>query len=188
MAVLFFSLSGECTVWAKQRSTPALSEMHSLYFTLDSQPGVSSISCYPSESCHMKRDQYFSKMGHSKLHPNKDHTLICSIVPTMLYSFVWLGSDDPNHMSSWVDLQRPTEEAGHPQPSLVALFRFSSPPRSGSIPFGALGISAEDGNIIHKDSDTTTYATFIFPQRSKGNIKKKQWQTDGQTHITLPCH
>lgn len=35
---------------------------------------------------------------------------------------VSLNSDDPNHMRSSVDLQKPSEEAGHPQPLLAALF------------------------------------------------------------------
>lgn len=65
-----------------------------------------------------------------------------------------------------MDLQRPSEEAGHPQPSLTALF----PPLLGQAAFlGALGTSAEEGNIIHKDSYPTAYATFISsPNDQKG--------------------
>lgn len=49
----------------------------------------------------------------------------------MLYSFLRLGSDDPNHMRDWLDVRRPSEEAGHPQPSLLYFFSLL---RSGSIP------------------------------------------------------
>lgn len=35
---------------------------------------------------------------------------------------VSLSSDDPNHMRGSVDLQKPSKEAGHPQPLLAALF------------------------------------------------------------------
>lgn len=52
-------------------------------------------------------------------------------VPAMLYSFLRLGSDDPNHMRDWLDVRRPSEEAGHPQPSLLFFFSLL---RSGSIP------------------------------------------------------
>lgn len=73
-----------------------------------------------------------------------------------------------------MDLQRMSEKAGHPQPSLTALLLVSSPlPRHATFLQFPRGSLLEELHIIHKDSDTTAYV-LSFPQRSKGNIKKEK--------------
>lgn len=84
--------------------------------------------------------------------------------PAMLYSFLRLSSDDPNHMRDWVDVWRPREEAGHPQPSLLYFF---SALRSGSIP-----LCPRD---IWRTSFTKTpigLPPFPSPERSNAPIKR----------------
>lgn len=123
----------------------------------------------------LERDQYFAKTGHSKLHPNKDHTLVgarksppccihlygSAVVIQTIWGTEWICRD-------------PSEEAGHPQPSLTALF----PPLLGQAAFlrcpGDLRWRREHHSprlryysicYLHFPPTTT-------PQRSKGNIKQ----------------
>lgn len=77
-------------------------------------------SWYSKEPCHLKKTRI----------PQKWDTLnsLIKIIQRMLQNshhpvfIVSLSSDDPNHMRGSVDLQKPSKEAGHPQPLLAALF------------------------------------------------------------------
>lgn len=69
-----------------------------------------------------------------------------------------------------MDLQRPMEEGKATHSHRSPLSFLPSQVRQHS--FGALGISAEEENIIHKDSDTTAYATFIPPPPPRPNDQK----------------
>lgn len=110
----------------------------------------------PLRARPLERDQYFSKMGHSKLHPNKDHTLVgapksppCCIHlygSAVMIQTIW-GAE-------WI-CRDPGEEAGHPQPLLTALF--SSPPRSGSIP------SVPWGSPLKKATSFTKILQHMLP-------------------------
>lgn len=86
-------------------------------------------------------------------------------------------------MRSWVDLQRPGEEAGHPQ--LAALFCIPSPHRSGSIPSGPWGSLLMKATSFTRTQILQHMLPSFPPQRSKGNIEKTVRQMGG---LTLLVH
>lgn len=122
----------------------------------------------------LERDQYFSEMGHSELHPNKDHTLVgapksppCCIHlygSAVMIQTIW-GAE-------WI-CRDPVKRQGHPQPTLAALF----PPLLGQAAFFRCPGDLRWRRQHHSQRlrYTTAYATFISTphQRSKGEHKKK---------------
>lgn len=139
-------------------ATPAGSEICSLHH------GLLQFSCDPTLSGHIKDAQYFSeKWDTVSFSPNEDHT----VVGPHHAVFICTARQWWSKPYEQLNVSAETQWRGRP-PTATHCSLFSS--LLGQAAFlGALGMSAEEGNIIHKDQDTTAYATFISsPNHQKG--------------------
>lgn len=160
--------------------------LHSLYFT--SHCGLPQFHAVPHRPQPLERDQYFKRMGPVKLHLNKDPTLVgdpksppCCIHlkgSAVMIQTIW-GAE-------WICRDPVKRQATHGHSFTAPFFCLSSPPRSSSIPSVPWGSSLKKVTSLIK---TQILQHMLPPPPSTPTdpptIKRKRWQTDGQTHITL---